>query len=78
LLIVVVAAGALIATPLMPAWSAGLTATLTGPKPRVFWSLGRSSAFVALGWLWLSMVLGLMMTNRLARRWPGGPRKPTR
>jgi predicted ferric reductase len=37
------------------------------------WYLSRASAFVAYLLLWLSMVLGLTMTNRLARVWPGGP-----
>jgi predicted ferric reductase len=37
------------------------------------WYLSRASAFVAYVLLWWSMVLGLSMTNRLARLWPGGP-----
>jgi predicted ferric reductase len=37
------------------------------------WYLSRASAFVAYMLLWWSMVLGLSITNRLARVWPGGP-----
>jgi predicted ferric reductase len=37
------------------------------------WYLSRASAFVAYVLLWWSMVLGLSITNRLARLWPGGP-----
>lgn len=37
------------------------------------WYLSRASAFVAYILLWWSMVLGLSITNRLARIWPGGP-----
>lgn len=37
------------------------------------WYLSRASAFVAYVLLWWSMILGLSMTNRLARLWPGGP-----
>jgi predicted ferric reductase len=37
------------------------------------WYLSRASAFVAYVLLWWSMVLGLSITNRLARVWPGGP-----
>lgn len=37
------------------------------------WYLSRASAFVAYVLLWWSMVLGLTITNRLARIWPGGP-----
>jgi predicted ferric reductase len=37
------------------------------------WYLSRASAFVAYVLLWWSMILGLSITNRLARVWPGGP-----
>lgn len=37
------------------------------------WYLSRASAFVAYVLLWWSMILGLSITNRLARAWPGGP-----
>ena len=37
------------------------------------WYLSRASAFVAYVLLWWSMILGLSITNRLARLWPGGP-----
>jgi predicted ferric reductase len=37
------------------------------------WYLSRAAAFVAYMLLWWSMILGLSMTNRLARVWPGGP-----
>lgn len=37
------------------------------------WYLSRASAFIAYVLLWWSMILGLSITNRLARLWPGGP-----
>lgn len=37
------------------------------------WHLARSSGVVAYLMLWLSTALGLGITNRLARLWPGGP-----
>jgi predicted ferric reductase len=37
------------------------------------WYLSRASAFVSYILMWWSMVLGLSITNRLARVWPGGP-----
>lgn len=37
------------------------------------WYLSRASAFAAYVLLWWSMVLGLALTNKLARVWPGGP-----
>jgi len=58
---------------IVPDWLTGVSFTWTGEKPRIYWYLGRSSAFVSFIWLWLSMLMGLMMTNRLARVWPGGP-----
>jgi predicted ferric reductase len=50
---------------------AALGEALTGSQSA--WLLSRASAFVAYLLLWLSMVLGLALTNRLARIWPGGP-----
>lgn len=57
----------------LPTWVPALGASLTGPEPRAFWYLSRASACVALALVWCSMVLGLLMTNKLARVWPGGP-----
>jgi hypothetical protein len=65
--------GAFVAVFAIPNWLPGLSASLLGPEPKAYWYLARSTAFVAYGLLWLSMVLGLMMTNKLARLWPGGP-----
>lgn len=61
-------AAALITQPL---WQPNLSASLLSVEPKAFWYLSRSSAFVAYGLLWLSMVMGLLMTNKLARSWPG-------
>jgi predicted ferric reductase len=67
------AAGAIAALILLPAALPGLSQSLLGPEPKAFWYLARSSAWVAYGLLWLSMVLGLMITTKAARLWPGGP-----
>ena len=37
------------------------------------WYLSRASAFVAYVLLWWSMLLGLSITSKAARLWPGGP-----
>jgi hypothetical protein len=66
------AGGALLAVSL-PSLLPGLAASLLGPEPTAYWYLSRSTAFVAYALLWLAMALGLMMTNKLARLWPGGP-----
>jgi len=65
--------GALAAVIVLPAWMPHLAASLLGPDPKAYWYLSRGSAFVALSLLWLSMVLGLLITNKMARSWPGVP-----
>ena len=63
--------GAHVAVLLLPAWMPHLAASLLGPDPKAYWYLSRGSAFVALSLLWLSMALGLSITNKMARTWPG-------
>lgn len=73
LLLLATAAGTLVAIWVLPIWLPGLNASLQGATPQVFWFLSRSSAIVAYSLLWLSMAFGLIITNKLARLWPGGP-----
>ena len=56
-----------------PTWLAGLETSLTESVPKVYWYLSRSSALVGLLLLWASMVLGLAISNKMARAWKGGP-----
>lgn len=65
--------GAAVGLWALAAWLPGLSASVAGAQPKVYWYLSRSSAVAAYGLLWLSMVFGLVLTNRLARVWPGGP-----
>ncbi|WP_322495872.1 hypothetical protein [Chloroflexus sp.] len=65
--------GAFAAVIILPAWLPGLSASLLSSEPKAYWYLSRSSAVAAYVLLWLSMVFGLLMTNRMARLWPGGP-----
>ena len=65
--------GAFSAVLLLPSWGFTLLKSLVGPDPKAYWYLSRGSAFVALGLLWVSMVLGLLITNKVARTWPGSP-----
>ncbi|MBI5879399.1 MAG: hypothetical protein HZB53_17260 [Chloroflexi bacterium] len=67
------AAGALVAAVVLPAWMPSLVSSLLGPEPKAYWYLSRASALVAYGLVWVSVALGLMVTNRMARIWPGGP-----
>jgi predicted ferric reductase len=65
--------GLLAATLLLPTWLPNMATSLTGTDPKVFWYLSRATAFVSLTILWLSMALGLGLTNKMARLWPGAP-----
>jgi predicted ferric reductase len=73
LMLLIVVAGAVAALVVLPAWLPQVSASLLGSEPKGYWYLSRASAVVAYALLWLSMALGLSMTNRLARIWPGGP-----
>lgn len=73
LMLLAVALGAFAAAIVLPNWLPGLSRSLLGSEPKAYWYLSRASAVVAYALLWLSMVLGLIITNRLARVWPGGP-----
>ena len=72
-LLVSVVAGVMLAVLVLPLWLPALSGSVTGAEPKVYWYLSRSSAFVAFGLLWASMALGLGITNKLARMWPGAP-----
>ncbi|HSB00901.1 MAG TPA: hypothetical protein VLE49_09650, partial [Anaerolineales bacterium] len=63
----------LILIPLLPGLLSNLAYSFSGEAPKLYWYLSRSAGFVALTILWASMVLGLGITNKLARRWPGAP-----
>lgn len=65
--------GALLAVLLLPRWLPNMATSLTGSDPKAFWYLSRGTAFVSLSILWLSMALGLGITNKMARLWPGAP-----
>lgn len=56
-----------------PYWLPGMSSSLVGEAPKAFWYLSRGSAMVAFVLLWLSTAFGILITNRMARLWPGGP-----
>ena len=68
-----VVAGSVLALVVLPQWLPGLTFSLLGEQPKAYWLLSRGSAWAAFTLLWLSMISGLIVTNKLARLWPGGP-----
>lgn len=73
LLFISVVMGAIMALVVLPDWLPGLAGSLTGEAPKAYWYLSRGSALVSFVMLWLSMGLGLIISNKLARLWPGGP-----
>jgi predicted ferric reductase len=58
---------------LLPRLAGPMASSIGGPEGSAFWFLSRSSAFIGYLLLWASMMLGLSITNRMARVWPGGP-----
>ncbi len=64
-------AGALAAL-LLKSWTPNLHMSLFGSSPKGYWYLSRTSGVVAYALVWYSMALGLLITNKLARIWPGG------
>jgi predicted ferric reductase len=72
-IILALGVGMLVGVMVLPTWLPHLAASLLGPNPKAFWYLSRGSAFVALSLLWLSMALGLLITNKISHIWPGAP-----
>jgi predicted ferric reductase len=58
---------------ILPAALPGLAASLQADNAKVYWYLSRGSAVSAYVLLWISMILGLLLSNRLAKHWPGAP-----
>ena len=65
--------GLLVAVLILPAWLPNMSFSLGGDAPKAYWYLSRATAFVSLSLLWISMALGLGITNKMARLWPGAP-----
>lgn len=65
--------GAGAAALLLPLLLPALAGSLAGAEPKAAWFLARSSGLVAYVLVWLTTLLGLLITGRLARLWPGGP-----
>ena len=65
--------GALTAVILLPTWLPHIATSLLGSDVKAYWYISRGSGFVGLSLVWLSMALGLLVTNKMARQWPGIP-----
>jgi len=68
-----VAVSTVLALLTLESWLPGLSLSLFGPQPKAYWDLARSSGIVAYLLMWLSVAFGLIITNKMARVWPGGP-----
>lgn len=73
-MLLISAGAAALAVLVLPKWVPGMSASIVGENPKVFWYLSRASAFSAYVLLWLSMILGVGITNKAAVIWPGLPR----
>jgi len=71
--LVAMTVGLLVAVLILPSWLPNMSFSLGGNAPKAYWYLSRATAFVSLSLLWLSMALGLGITNKMARLWPGAP-----
>jgi len=65
--------GAFAGTLILPLWLPNLGSSVFGGDVKAFWYISRGSGFVGLSLIWLSMALGLLVTNKMARFWPGVP-----
>ena len=65
--------GVFLAVVAIPVLAPSLAASLFGEAPKAYWYLSRSSAMAAYGLLWVSMAMGLLISNKMAQLWPGGP-----
>jgi len=73
LLMLLVFLTTLITAIFLPDWLPGLTKSMSGNTPSAFWYLSRGSAVTAYILLWLSMMLGTGISNKLGSLWPGLP-----
>lgn len=56
----------------LPEWLPGLRQSILGEDIKMYWYISRGSAIFAYVFLWFSMILGLLLSNRLAKIWLGG------
>jgi predicted ferric reductase len=66
-----VAVGAALALVVLPDVTPALAASLSSAQPRTWWYLSRASGLVSYALLSASMLLGLLLSTRFARAWPG-------
>lgn len=62
-----VAAGAVLALVVLPHVVPAIFAALSGPQPKAWWYLSRASGLVAFALVSTSMILGLLLSTKLAK-----------
>ncbi len=67
------AVGTLVTIAALQTWLPAMGLSLAGVQPQAYWDLARSAGIAAYLLMWLSVMFGLIITNRMARIWPGGP-----
>lgn len=65
--------GLFLAFIILPSWLPSLVNSTMGSDPKAFWYLSRSTAIISYTLLWISMVLGVTMTGKLAQHLLGVP-----
>jgi predicted ferric reductase len=65
--------GMLTAVLVLPTWMPNVAFSMGGESPKLYWYLARGTAFIALTLLWASMMLGIGLSTKMARAWPGTP-----
>jgi predicted ferric reductase len=73
LFLLVIVAGVLFAINMMPLWLPSMSYSVAGSEPKIYWFLARGSAIAAYWLLWLSVCMGVGITNKLVQTWPGVP-----
>jgi predicted ferric reductase len=66
-----VALGGALALLILPELAPALAASLAGPQPKTWWYLSRASGLVSYALFATSMLLGLLLSTRFAKEWPG-------
>lgn len=65
--------GLALALAVLPDLAPLLADSLSAPQPKTWWYLSRASGLTSYALLSASMLLGLLLSTRFAREWPGGP-----
>ncbi|HEX7603121.1 MAG TPA: hypothetical protein VF316_16000 [Polyangiaceae bacterium] len=66
-----VALGATLALVVLPDVVPALVVSLSAPQPKTWWYLSRATGLVSYALLSVSMLLGLLLSTKFAKAWPG-------